>query len=403
MPVSALDLVDRGLRLVLQCNDCGCRHVCAHALAGNNFCRSCYYTGQVDHVVADLRCRRRKRRRLQVRYPAVGVVGDDFPRLVGQRLSDCSRSRYDLREAHLLDGQGLHPVHKVDELLVGDKPLDFADSVKTGFAQFPVERRHRVQLDADWAALRGKRYCFAYLHAAGRFVKYDLAVLAVILGQHRDLFVFLAVQLDSLGLIGACILKFIGTDVCHLFRRQSPVLCHLAYSAQFEPLCDDEVVLLLHIPELRVGYKKVKSIHGFPTKLPYIFVACNAGVPVKVPYACAVGRCIVTRLVAQFVHVGSVPDCPCVLGAVFGCVLMHLVKDLVTCCASLPVYDADRLVKHAGALAADDHVHNVKDGSRQVFGALCRLRPLVALLKSHKGREFCAKAHLVVVRHTLLV
>ena len=297
----------------------------------------------------------------------------------------------------------MHPVHKVDELLVGDKPLDFADAVETGFAQLPVERRHRVQLDADGTSLRGKRYCFAYLHAAGRFVKYDLTVLPVILGQHRDLFVFLSVQLDSLGLIGACILKFIGTDVCHLFRRQSPVLGHLAYSAQFEPLGDDEVVLLLHIPELRIGYKKVKSIHGFPSKLPYIFVACYAGVPVKVPYACAVSRCIVTRLVAQFVHVGSVPDRPCVLGAVLGCVLMHLVKDLVTCCAALSVDDADRLVKHAGALAADDHFNDIEHRARQILGALCRLRPLVALFEFYISREFGAKAHLVVVRNTLLV
>ena len=82
---------------------------------------------------------------------------------------------------------------------------------------------------------------------------------------------------------------------------------------------------------------------------------------------------------------------------------MHLVKDFVTAGAALSVDDADRLVKHAGALAADDHVHDVKDGSRQVFGALCRLWPLVALLKSHKGREFGAKAHLVVVRYTLSV
>ena len=297
----------------------------------------------------------------------------------------------------------MHPVHKVDELLIGDKPLDLADAVETGFSQFPVERRHRVQLDADGAALRGKRYCFAYLHAAGRFVKYDLTVLAVILGQHRDLFVFLAVQLDSLGLIGACILKFIGTDVRHLFRRQSPVLCHLAYSAQFEPLGDDEVVLLLYIPELRISYKKVKSIHGFPSKLPYIFVACYAGVPVKVPYACAVGRCIVTRLVAQLVHVSSVPDRPCVLGTVFGGVLMHLVKDLVTCCAALSVDDADRLVKHAGALAADDHFHDVEDRSRQVFCALCRLWPLVALFEFYISREVGAESHLALVCHTLLV
>lgn len=254
--------------MVLQCDDCRCCHVCTQRLAGRYLGRTGYYAGQVDHVVADLRSSRRKRRRLQVRYPTVGVVCDDFPRLVCQRLSDSTGLCHDLWEAHLLDGQRLHPVHKVDELLVGDKPLDFADAVKTGFTQLPVERRHRVQLDADGAALRGKRYCFAYLHAAGRFVKYDLTVLAVILGQHRDLFVFLAVQLDSLCLIGACILKFIGADVCHLFRRQSPVPCHLAYSAQFEPLGDDEVVLLLHIPELRVGYKKLRASTVSPRSSP---------------------------------------------------------------------------------------------------------------------------------------